>query len=57
MLENGVQVYFVNNNIYKQIKESNDHGFSILENLESENQRMSINIKRLRLTESSIIPE
>lgn len=47
MLENGVQVYFVDDNTYKQIKESNDHGFSILKNIESENQKRGTNIKSL----------
>ena len=47
MLENGVQVYFVGDNTYKQIKESTDHGFLILKNLESENQRRGINVKSL----------
>ena len=45
MIENGVQVYFVDQNTYKQIKESKDHGLSILMNMESENQRRGKNIK------------
>lgn len=56
MLENGVQVYFVDDNTYRQIKESEDHGFSILKNLKSENQRRGINIKLLEETENSAIP-
>lgn len=48
MLENGVQVYFVDDVTYKQIEESKDHGFSILKNLESENQRRNINVKSLK---------
>ena len=54
MLENGVQVYFVDDNIYKQIKESNDHGLSILKNLESENQRRGVNVKPLVLNQTTV---
>jgi hypothetical protein len=45
MLENGVQVYFVDEDKYKKIKESKDHGLSIFRELESENQRRGINIR------------
>lgn len=47
MIENGAQVYFVDHDIYKKIKESKDHGLAILQNLESENQRIGKNIKPL----------
>lgn len=45
MLENGVQVYFVDEATYQQIRNAKDHGYSILKNLESENKRRSTNIK------------
>lgn len=49
MIENGVQVYFVDERTLNEFKESvehsPDHGQSILENLESENQRRGVNIK------------
>lgn len=45
MLENGVQVYFVDDDTYKKIKESKDHGLAILQNIESENQGSGINVK------------
>jgi len=51
MLENEVQVYFIDDKTFRQIKESNDHGFSILRNLKSENQRRDINIKSLKKQE------
>lgn len=45
MLENGIQVYFVDKEIYQKIKESEDHGYSILKKLESENKRRNMNVK------------
>jgi len=45
MLENEVQVYFVDEDLYQQIRRAEDHGYSILKSLESENKRRSINIK------------
>lgn len=47
MLKNGVQVYFVDDETHKKIKESKDFGFSILKTLVSENQQRGINIKGL----------
>ena len=44
MIENGVQVYFVEPETFKKIREAEDHGFSIIKNLESENQRRKTNI-------------
>lgn len=44
MLEHGVQVYFVDKPTYKAINSSQDDGLSILQTLESENQRLGINI-------------
>lgn len=43
MLENGVQVYFVDKEKYRKIEESKD--YSILKRLESENKRRGINVK------------
>jgi len=60
MLENGVQIYFIDDKTFRQIKESNDHGLSILRNLESENQRRGINIKLLKKQDkpkNALIPE
>lgn len=49
MLENGVQVYFVDDTTYQKIKTSKDHGLSIMQNIESENQRRGMNFKPLTL--------
>ncbi len=48
MLENGVQVYFIDKETHKKIEQSNDHGYSILQDLQSENQRRGINIKEFK---------
>ena len=45
MLEHGVQVYFVDKPTYKAINSSQDDCLSILQTLESENQRLGINIR------------
>lgn len=45
MLENGVQVYFVDETTYQQIRKAEDRGFSILKGLESENKKRNINVK------------
>jgi hypothetical protein len=45
MLENGVQVYFVDEATYQQIRRAEDHGYSILKSLESENQKRGVNVK------------
>ena len=47
MIENGVQVYFIDQDTYEKIQASKDHGWSIYSKLESENQRRGINIKLL----------
>ena len=47
MIENGTQVYFLDQATYEKIQASKDHGFSIFNSLESENQRMGKNIKSL----------
>ena len=47
VIENGVQVYFVDSEIYEKMESSKDHGQEILKNLESENQKRGVNIKKL----------
>jgi len=44
MIENGVQVYFVDKSTFKKIREAGDHGLSILKSLESENQQRGKNV-------------
>ncbi|MBI4101284.1 hypothetical protein HY441_02315 [Candidatus Microgenomates bacterium] len=48
MLRQGVQVYFVDPPAWRAIKESDDHGFTILQGLISENQKRDINVMDLR---------
>lgn len=45
MLENGIQVYFVDKDTYQKFKESKDHGHSKLIKIDSENKRRNINVK------------
>ncbi len=47
MLKYGVQVYFVDKSTFKKITNADDHGISILRTLQSENQKLNINIKKL----------
>ena len=44
MIDNGVQVYFVDKETFEKIKESEDHGVGIIKTLESENQKRGVNI-------------
>ncbi len=44
LIENGVQVYFVDTSTLQQIREAPDHGHSILKNTESENKFRNKNI-------------
>lgn len=46
MIENGVQVYFVDKETFHKIKNADDHGMSILDRLQSENERIGKNIKK-----------
>lgn len=46
MLESGVQVYFVAPPIIADISNSKDFGMEILRNIESENQRRQINVRK-----------
>ena len=43
MLNNKVQVIFTNMDVIRKINKSNDHGFSIAKNLESENKKTGYN--------------
>lgn len=47
LVENDVQVYFISQEIYEQVQKSKDHGYLIFCNLESENQRRGVNVKKL----------
>ena len=53
MIIRGVQVYFVDKKTYKAIQKAKDHGLSILNNLESENERWGREIERLQMYKSS----
>lgn len=44
MIENNVQVYFVDEETFKTIRNSPDHGLSILKTLKSENQLLNKNV-------------
>ena len=46
-IENGIQVYFISETIYDDIQNSEDHGLKILSDLESENQRRGMNVKKI----------
>jgi len=48
MLEFGVQVYFVDENTYQQIRSSKDFGYSIFQSLQSENQKRGINVREFQ---------
>lgn len=47
MLDQSVQVYFVDRQTYADIRSSDDHGFKIVSGLKSENQERNLNIKSL----------
>jgi len=51
MIENGVQVYFVDEVTCQKIKISKDDVLSILQNMESENQKRGINFRSFSLAE------
>ena len=48
MIENGVQVYFVDLDTYRRIRAAEDHGYSIYQSLQSENQRRGVNVKEFK---------
>ena len=47
MIENGLQVYFVDQQTFAAINAADDHGASILAGLVSENQRRGMNIRQI----------
>jgi len=47
MLDLGVQVYFVDSQTFSKISSADDYGYGILQNLESENQRLKSNVQEL----------
>jgi hypothetical protein len=47
MLDNGVQVYFVDKQQYNEIVHAADHGLSLLHSLQSENEIRGTNLKQL----------
>lgn len=47
MIKNGVQVYFVDKATHQKIRNSKDHGFSILNDMESENMHRDVNVRHL----------
>lgn len=47
LIENSVQVYFVDEGLFDKIDNSPDHGFEILKTLQSENQKLGKNVKTL----------
>jgi len=44
MIDSGVQVYFVGKQTFQKIRQAEDHGFSILQSIQSENQRLNKNV-------------
>ncbi|MDP3954567.1 MAG: hypothetical protein Q8Q06_04085 [bacterium] len=48
MIENGVQVYFIEPKTLQEIRQAKDMGLSILQRLESENQKRGVSIEELR---------
>ena len=48
MIEKGIQVYFVGQGTEEKIANSNDYGLTVLQQLESENQKRGINFRSLR---------
>ena len=47
MIENGVQVYFIDKEMHRRIEASDDHGRSIYNSMESENKRRGVNARKL----------
>ena len=47
MVENGVQVYFIDQETYEHVQMSKDHGYSIFNGIQSENQRRGTNVRQL----------
>lgn len=53
MIINGVQVYFVSKDSYKEIQEAEDHGMSILNGVQSENEKRGLKVKKFDLYRGS----
>ena len=47
MIESGVQVYFIDEQTFKKIKNSKDNGAGIMNNIESENEKRGLEVKKL----------
>ncbi|MFS8159413.1 MAG: hypothetical protein ACMG6E_04210 [Candidatus Roizmanbacteria bacterium] len=47
MLTKGVQVYFVSEEILKEIQKAEDHGYSLIKKLTSENTKLNKKVKKL----------
>lgn len=48
MIENGVQVYFVDKKTFEDVGSSDNHGYTILTGLTSENERNNRNVRSLK---------
>lgn len=48
MIENGVQIYFVDKKTFDEINNSDNHGYNILTGLTSENERSGKNVRPLK---------
>jgi len=44
MIGSGVQVYFVDKQTFQKIRQAEDHGFSILQSIQSENLKLNKNV-------------
>lgn len=48
MIDNGVQVFFVDKKTFDDVNNSDDHGYDILVGLASENMQRGTNVKSLK---------
>ncbi|MBN1168886.1 hypothetical protein JXA63_03255 [Candidatus Woesebacteria bacterium] len=53
MITQGVQVYFVDESTYINIQNAQDHGLSILNSLETENEKWGFTVKKLDMYQGS----
>lgn len=53
MIVTGVQVYFVNLKMYREIQNAKDHGVAILNSLKSENEKRGLSVEKLDLYRGS----
>ena len=56
MMITGVQVYFVKPEVYRKIRTSKDHGFTVLSELQSENEKRGLRVKKLEFYKGSKRP-